>query len=104
MSKTIKTYSDFEWIDLVKPNHEELETLTQPFNIDFNLLEDILEHGHLPKIEKVNNYTFIILRAYSANYNDNVTTIGELSNKIAICFYCFTHLNKNLISIVVAKS
>ena len=83
MSKTIKTYNNFEWIDLEKPNHEELETLTQPFNIDFNLLDDILEHGHLPKIEKVNDYTFIILRAYSANYTDNVATVGELSNKIA---------------------
>jgi magnesium transporter len=83
MSKTIKTYSNFQWIDLEKPGQEELKTLTQPFNIDFNLLEDILEHGHLPKIEKVNDYTFIILRAYSADYSENVTTVGELSNKIA---------------------
>lgn len=83
MSKTIKTYQNFEWIDVEKPDHEELKTLTLPFNIDYNLLEDILEHGHLPKLEKVNEYTFIILRAYSALSNDNVTTVGELSNKIA---------------------
>jgi magnesium transporter len=83
MSKTIKTYSNFEWIDLEKPSREELKTLTQPFSIDYNLLEDILEHGHLPKLEKVNDYTFIILRAYSANFTDFFTTVGELSNKIA---------------------
>jgi magnesium transporter len=83
MSKTIKTYRNFEWIDLEKPVQEELKTLTLPFHIDYNLLEDILEHGHLPKLEKVNEYTFIILRAYSANFTDNVTTVGELTNKIA---------------------
>jgi magnesium transporter len=83
MSKTVRTYHNFEWIDLEKPSPEELKTLTQPFNIDYNLLEDILEHGHLPKLEKVNDYTFIILRAYSANYTDNISTVGELSNKIA---------------------
>lgn len=83
MSKTIKTYSNFEWIDLEKPTHEELEMITLPFDIDLHLIDDILEHGHLPKIEKINDYTFIIIRAYSANYTDNVTTVGELSNKIA---------------------
>jgi magnesium transporter len=83
MSKTIKNYGNFEWIDLEKPSKDELRTITQPFNIDFNLLEDVLEHGHLPKLEKVNDYTFIILRAYSASYSANVTTVGALSNKIA---------------------
>lgn len=83
MSKTIKTYPNFEWIDLEKPDQDELKTLTEPFNMDINLLEDSLEPGHLPKIEKLNDYTFIILRAYSANFTDNVTTVEELSNKIA---------------------
>lgn len=86
MSKTIIKYDTFEWIDLEKPTQEELKEITQPFNIDFNLLEDSLEQGHLPKIEKINDYTFIILRAYSAHHTANVTTVGELSNKIAFFF------------------
>lgn len=86
MSKIIRKYSTFEWIDLEKPTQEELKEITQPFNIDFNLLEDSLEQGHLPKIEKINDYTFVILRAYSAHHTANVTTVGELSNKIAF-FY-----------------
>ena len=83
MSKTTITYDQFEWIDLVQPTQEELQTLTSMFHIDFNLLEDILELGHLPKIEKVDGYTFMILRAYSANLAANVTSVGQLSNKIA---------------------
>lgn len=83
MSKIVKSYSAFEWIDLEKPSNKELNAITEPFDIDFNILEDSLEHGHLPKLENVSGYTFIILRAYSANDAEIVTTVGELSNKIA---------------------
>src|SRR5690606_28964607 len=83
MSKLITTYPGFEWIDLAQPDQEELQAITQPFDLDINMLADSLQHGHLPKIDKVNHYTFIILRASSANHDDIVTTVAELSNKIA---------------------
>ncbi|HNX07145.1 MAG TPA: CorA family divalent cation transporter [Bacteroidales bacterium] len=83
MSKKLKTYNSFEWIDLENPTQHELKELTQPFDIDYNLLEDILEHGHLPKIEKLKDYTFLILRAHSQTTQNNIATVGELTNKIA---------------------
>lgn len=81
MSKSIKSGERFRWIDLENPSEEELRAITDPFNIDINLLEDSLEYGHLPKIEKVNGFTFIILRAFSADPNENVTTVAELQIK-----------------------
>ncbi|HNZ44041.1 MAG TPA: CorA family divalent cation transporter [Bacteroidales bacterium] len=83
MSKNLKIYKNFEWIDLENPTHEELKALTQPFDIDYNLLEDIMEHGHLPKIEKLKDYTFLILRAHAQITQDNMATVGELTNKMA---------------------
>lgn len=83
MSKIIKVYSQFKWTDLGRPTQEELEALTKEHNIDLHLLEDILEYGHLPKIEKVKDYTFIILRAYTPNPKDTITAVGALTNKIA---------------------
>lgn len=83
MSKNRKIYKSFEWIDLENPTHEELKALTQPFDIDYNLLEDIMEHGHLPKIEKLKDYTFLILRAHAQITQDNMATVGELTNKMA---------------------
>ncbi|MGE0077407.1 MAG: CorA family divalent cation transporter [Bacteroidales bacterium] len=83
MSKTVRKFGNFEWIDIEKSTHEELREVTQPFNIDFNLLEDSIEHGHLPKIERISNYTFIILRAYSAHHLADVTTVSDISSKIA---------------------
>lgn len=83
MSKIINVYNQFKWTDLGRPTQEELEMLTKEHNIDLHLLEDILEYGHLPKIEKVKEYTFIILRAYTPSAKDNITAVGALTNKIA---------------------
>lgn len=83
MSKTIKSFQHFTWTDVVKPTQTELQELTSSFSIDITLLEDILEYGHLPKIEKLKEFTFIIFRAHLPRIKENVTTIGGLTNKIA---------------------
>jgi magnesium transporter len=83
MSKTIENYGQFQWTDLEKPTQEELLALTETYKIDITLFEDILEYGHLPKIEKLTDFTFIILRAYAESHKENVATLGGLSNKIA---------------------
>src|SRR5688572_15351692 len=83
MSKHIKSFQSFTWTDLVRPTQEELEALTSGYSIDINLLEDVLEYGHLPKIEKLKDFTFIILRAYADTGKENITAVGGLSNKIA---------------------
>ena len=78
-----KDFGKFEWLDIQKPKPSELIDLTKPFSIDLNLLEDALEHGHLPKLEKHGNFTFLIFRAFSAEPYLNHTTVARLSNKIA---------------------
>lgn len=83
MTQFKKSFGKFEWLDLEKPKPKDLIELTQPFHIDFNLLEDALEHGHLPKLEKHGDFTFIILRAYSVEPHQNHATVAKLSNKIA---------------------
>jgi len=54
--------------------------------LDYFLIKDSLERGHLPKIEKLPDYTFVILRAFSTSKNGRITNVNELSNKIAF-FY-----------------
>lgn len=76
-------FSNFSWIDIQNPSREELLALTENHNLEMNMLKDSLQDGHLPKIEITPEYTFIILRAYSAGKNDIVTTVSELSDKIA---------------------
>lgn len=79
----VKQFPNFTWTDLTNLDQRELERLTEAFELNINLLEDSLQHGHLPKLEEVENYTFVIFRAYSASDDDLVTSVSELSNKIA---------------------
>ena len=67
----------------VSYTHLDVYKRQKEHNIDLHLLEDILEYGHLPKIEKVKEYTFIILRAYTPSAKENITAVGALTNKIA---------------------
>ena len=79
-------YESFKWIDIVHPQKEQLEVIAKENNLDLFQIIDSLEHGHLPKFEKLPEYSFIILRAYTAKNNDKYSTVSELSNKIAF-FY-----------------
>ncbi|SEF63285.1 CorA family divalent cation transporter [Algoriphagus boritolerans] len=83
MGQTHKNCGTFEWLDLEKPKKKELLELTAPFHIEIKLLEDSLQHGHLPKIEKQDGTTFVIIRAYSADPSHNYSEVTKLTNKIA---------------------
>jgi magnesium transporter len=78
-----KKYDSFEWIDIEILEDEDVTELANEFDLDAHLLEDAITEGHLPKIEIVSNYTFLILRAYTAVDDSNGNTVEELSNKIA---------------------
>lgn len=79
-------YDNFNWIDIVKPQKDQLEKIADEYKLDYFQILDSLEHGHLPKFEKLPEYNFAILRAYVGENNDKYSTVKELSNKIAF-FY-----------------
>ncbi|WP_340106840.1 CorA family divalent cation transporter [Rhodohalobacter sp. 8-1] len=83
MKKTRKDYGPFQWIDIENPSEKSLSNLELPLSLDINLLEDSLKTGHLPKIEKTSDYSFMILRAYTASEDEKAIEIGQISNKIA---------------------
>lgn len=94
MGKITKKYDNFQWIDITKPIQKDINELTKNYHLHRNTLEDTLQHEHLPKYEKLDTYSFIILRAFSAHKEDKLTTVGELTNKIA-----FFYDDKTLITI-----
>jgi magnesium transporter len=85
MTNSIKEtkFETFDWIDLISPTNEELQEITTQHKLNYFLVSDSMEPGHLPKIEQHDGFTFIILRAYIARLGDNVTTVHELSGKVA---------------------
>lgn len=86
MKEKRSDFANFQWVDLENPKLTELKEIIRPYGLNPHLLEDLLEVGHLPKLEKVGEFNFMILRAYSVKSNERLTTIPELSNKIGFFF------------------
>ncbi len=85
-SSTIKSFSSFTWFDFCNPTQNDLKEIAAQYQLDLFQIMDSLEVGHLPKYEQQANYSFLILRAYTAQPNDRVNSISDISNKIAF-FY-----------------
>lgn len=79
-------YSHFTWTDITSPHKDQLIELANENHLNYLQVYDSLEHGHLPKFEKMAEYNFMILRAYTGKKNERKSTVSELSNKIAF-FY-----------------
>ena len=85
-SSIIKSFSSFTWYDFCNPTQADLKEIAAQYQLDLFQIMDSLEVGHLPKYEQQANYSFLILRAYTAQPNDRVNSISDISNKIAF-FY-----------------
>lgn len=83
MKKKTYQFEHFDWMDIENPTEKDLKALSLPFSIDQNFQEDALEPGHLPKIERTKEHTFMILRAYTAAEDEKAIEVGEISSKIA---------------------
>ncbi len=91
-------FDNFIWIDICNPEKINLDEIARNYNLDYFQIKDSLEMGHLPKFEQLEKYSFLILRAYTANFNERTTNITDLSNKIA-----FFYSDKKIITIHRAK-
>jgi magnesium transporter len=82
-----KIFESFKWIDIENPIKEDLEKITKEHGLNYYLIKDSLEKGHLPKYEKNYKVEFYIFRAYTSDIKLHIDEVGEMSNKIA--FFLF---------------
>jgi len=87
MKITEKVFESFKWIDIENPIKENLEKITKDHGLNYYLIKDSLEKGHLPKYEKTYKLDFFIFRAYTSDIKLHIDEVGEMSNKIA--FFIF---------------
>ena len=87
MKITEKVFESYKWIDIENPMKEDLEIINKEHGLNYYLIKDSLEKGHLPKYEKNNNVNFFIFRAYTSDIKHKIDEVGEMSNKIA--FFLF---------------
>ena len=87
MKITEKVFESFNWIDIENPIKEDLEKINKELGLNYYLIKDSLEKGHLPKYEKNYKLEFYIFRAYTSDIKLHIDEVGEMSNKIAFFLY-----------------
>ena len=87
MKITEKAFESFKWIDIENPIKEDLEKINKDLGLNYYLIKDSLEKGHLPKYEKNYKVEFYIFRAYTSDIKLHIDEVGEMSNKIAFFLY-----------------
>lgn len=83
---TKRKFDNFEWVDIIHPSEDDLAQIAEEYQLDILQLKDSAQEGHLPKLERDEHYSFLILRAYTGKGKLDLTSIRSLSNKIAF-FY-----------------
>lgn len=87
MKITEKVFESFKWIDIENPIKDDLEKINKELGLNYYLIKDSLEKGHLPKYEKNYKVEFYIFRAYTSDIKLHIDEVGEMSNKIAFFLY-----------------
>lgn len=79
--------SVFTWIDLIDPTEANLKSLAKEYQLDRHAVMDCMDPEHLPKFEKSNNVSFLILRYFDRECPSTADSVQELTRKLAI-FFC----------------
>jgi magnesium transporter len=73
-----------EWLDVFEPSPDELDGIAEQYRLHPTSVKDCLQPEHLPKLETVNDVTFMIVRAFDERCADDADTVQELTRKIAL--------------------
>ncbi len=74
----------FRWLDVTAPDPKELKALAREHGFHPLSVADCLEPGHLPKLEKIEGTTFVLLRAFDESAPESADTAQALTRKIAL--------------------
>ncbi len=73
-----------EWVDVQRPNSEDLNFLHAKYGINPLMLEDTVDTNHLPKFEQDDAVNFFLLRENTESERVNLNTISDVSTKLGI--------------------
>lgn len=72
------------WIDVTEPTTEELHALAAEHGFHAMAIEDSLDPWHLPKFERIDDATFLILRVFGERPDRTGNTVQDMTRKIAV--------------------
>ncbi|HVG40089.1 MAG TPA: CorA family divalent cation transporter [Chitinophagaceae bacterium] len=85
-SKEHQICEGVKWIDITDPSVMEMQDLSNEYNLNPYIVRDCMEPDHLPKFDVVEDVHFLILRFFSHSFDQRISSVQDITNKIAI-FY-----------------
>jgi magnesium transporter len=73
-----------KWIDIVDPTPAEVERLVREYGLHPEAVADCLDPEHLPKYEKHDGVSFIIVRAWDEASSPTGDSVQALTRKVAL--------------------
>ena len=88
MLRTVFTTENpkFCWLDLVEPSKADLEEVVRRYGLYPTAVADCMDPEHLPKVERYDGTSFVILRAIDEKAGPGAVSIQALTRKVAIFF------------------
>jgi magnesium transporter len=74
----------FTWLDVVDPARQELEEIARQYGLPATAVHDCLDPEHLPKFERFDSTSFVILRAFDERSGSACDTVQALTRKVAV--------------------
>ena len=74
----------FTWLDLVEPTRADLDEIARNYGLTASAVADCLDPEHLPKFERFDGTSFVILRAHDERADSAADTIQSFTRKVAI--------------------
>jgi magnesium transporter len=74
----------FRWLDLIEPTRSDLESVASEFGLTATAVQDCLDPEHLPKFERFDGTSFVILRAADERADASADTVQAFTRKVAI--------------------
>ena len=76
----------FSWLDLVEPTKADLEEIVRRYGLYATAVADCMDPEHLPKFERYDGTSFVIVRAIDEKAGPGAVSIQALTRKVAIFF------------------
>lgn len=73
-----------EWLDIIAPTKEELQEIADTYGLHRTSVEDCLDPHHQPKHEKIEEFAFLIVRAFDEKRSALAESVRDLTRKVAV--------------------
>jgi magnesium transporter len=73
-----------QWVDITDATEAELQRLSREYDLPENVATDCLDPSQLPKVQKLNGHSFIMLRGYDEKSSEHASTAQSLTRKAAL--------------------